>query len=225
MKTLCWMSVLAVMSAGVTQAQANPQLLKQLDDASAKFQHAQADVKYDFYTRVVKEHDLQTGSIYIERGGGGENMGALFFDSGNTTPAKVINYTGGTLLMYSPGTKQVDIFKAGANQAKYESFLTLGFGGSGADLQKAWTIQDQGPETIEGVKTEKLDLVSKEQSVRDMVSHVTIWVDPARGVSLKQIFFQPNGDSRTAMYSNIRLIGTINKKPYAIDPKANKIQH
>ena len=37
-----------------------------------------------------------------------------------------------------------------------------------------------------------------------MFSHVTIWVDPARGVSYKQVFYQPSGDLRTATYKNIR---------------------
>ncbi len=38
----------------------------------------------------------------------------------------------------------------------------------------------------------------------NMFSHVTIWIDPARGVSLKQVFYQPSGDLRTATYKNIR---------------------
>jgi hypothetical protein len=221
----CAVALLAVMSAATAIAQGNPQILNQLDSASAKFHAAQANVQYDNYTRVVNDHEIENGSIYIEREASGESMGAVFFDNGSKTPSKVVNYGGGTLQLYTPGTKQVDIFKAGANQAKYESFLTLGFGGSGKDLQKEWTITDQGPETIDGTKTEKLDLVSKEQSVKNMFSHVTIWVDPVRGVSLKQIFFQPNGDSRTAIYTNVRLLAKVDKKPYAIDPKATKVQH
>lgn len=221
----CAVALLAVMSAATAIAQGNPQILNQLDSASSKFHAAQANVQYDNYTRVVNDHEIENGSIYIEREASGESMGAVFFDNGSKTPSKVVNYGGGTLQLYTPGTKQVDIFKAGANQAKYESFLTLGFGGSGKDLQKEWTITDQGPETIDGTKTEKLDLVSKEQSVKNMFSHVTIWVDPVRGVSLKQIFFQPNGDSRTAIYTNVRLLAKVDKKPYAIDPKATKVQH
>lgn len=224
------------MTASMALAQ-SPQLstvLNQLDAATARFKSAQANVKYDNYVRVVRDHTVQTGTLFIERSGGGQQMGAVFYDVGPDgkpakTPAKVLNYDGGTLRIYSPGVNQVDIFKAGANQAKYESFLTLGFGGSGKALQQAWKITDQGPETLndsgQQVKTEKLDLVSKDPGVVNMFTHVTIWADPARGISLKQIFYAPNGDTRTAEYSNIKLNGSVDKRPYAISKKATPIRH
>ena len=211
----------------------SPQLagvLSQMDAASAHFKSAQADVSYDNYTRVVNDHTVQPGNLFVERAGSSENMGALFFDLGpdgkpSKAPSKIIDFNGALLRIYTPGVNQVDIFKAGANQAKYESFLTLGFGGSGKDLARAWDITDQGPETISGTKTEKLDLVSKDPSVKNMFTHVTVWIDPARGLSLKQIFFAPNGDNRTATYSNLRLNSSITKKPYAIAKNATPIQH
>src|ERR1700749_3674236 len=206
----------------------SPQLksvLDQMDAASARFKNAQADVRYDNYTRVVNDHDIETGSIYIERTGTGEQMGAVFYNLGPdnkpaSTPARIVNFDGPTLRIFTVGTNQGDLFKAGANQAKYDSFLTLGFGGSGKDLQRIWDITDQGPDTINGVKTEKLDLVRKDAGVKNMFTHITIWIDPARGVSLKQVFYAPNGDNRTATYSNIRLNGSVNRKPYEISKKA-----
>jgi hypothetical protein len=67
--------------------------------------------------------------------------------------------------------------------------------------------------------------VSKDPSVKSTFSHVTIWIDPVRGLSLKQIFFAPNGDNRTAVYSNLRLNSRINKRPYNIPKGATPIQH
>jgi outer membrane lipoprotein-sorting protein len=76
------------------------------------------------------------------------------------------------------------------------------------------------------VPTEKLDLVSKDASVKSTFTHVTIWIDPKRGVSLKQIFYAPNGDNRTTTYSNIRLNGRIDDKPYKIPAKGvNVVNH
>jgi outer membrane lipoprotein-sorting protein len=229
--TLCF----ALTPTAALFAQApSPQLdnvRKQLDVASKSFQNAQASVQYDNYTRVVRAHDLETGTIFIERCASTSNMGAIFYDLGPDgkpakSPSKIIAYDGGTLQLFSPGVNQDDVFKAGANQAKYESFLTLGFGGSGTDLAKAWNIQDDGPETIDGVKTEKLELTSKDPGVSNMFKLVTIWVDLARGISLKQAFVAPNGDSRTALYTNIKLnAGHIDKKPYTISKSATRIPH
>lgn len=205
-------------------------ILSQMDAASARFKNAQADLKYDNYTRVVNDHDFSTGSMYIDRSGSSQRMGAVAYNVGadgkaSAQPYNIINFDGKTLRVYNPGENQVQVFNAGANQAKYDSFLNLGFGGSGKDLARAWNIADQGPETIDGVKTEKLDLVSKDSSVKNTFTHVTIWIDPARDVSLKQIFYAPNGDNRTATYSNIRLNGRINDKPYNIPKNAQVVTH
>lgn len=219
--------------AAPIQAPAQSQLnsvLSQMDSASARFKNAQADVRYDNYTRVVNDHDIETGSIYIERSGSTEQMGAVFYNVGPDnkpapTPARIVNFDGPTLRIFTVGTNQVDLFKAGANQAKYDSFLTLGFGGSGKDLQRIWDITDQGPDTIDRIKTEKLDLISKDAGVKNMFTHITIWIDPTRGVSLKQVFCALNGDNRTATYSNIRVNSSVNRKPYEISKKATVIAH
>jgi len=220
------------LSASTLQAQQGDlkTTLAQLDAASKNFKSVQADVKYDNYTRVVRADEINTGTLYVENTGGITQMGAIVYDLGPngkpaTTPSKVLSYDGKTLQIFAPGVNQVDVFKAGANQAKYEGFLTLGFGGSGTALAKSWNIQDQGPETIDNVKTEKLFLTSNDPSVTSTFSHVTIWVDLTRGISLKQVFLAPNGDMRTATYTNIKLNSSINKKPYAISSKANHISH
>ena len=75
------------------------------------------------------------------------------------------------------------------------------------------------------MKVEKLDLASKDPNVKSMFEHVTIWVDPTRGVSLKQIFFAPHGDTRTATYSNLRLNTRVDKHPYVISKSATPIKH
>jgi len=219
----------AAIANAKVKAKADPQgsqsTIGQLDAASKNFKNVQANVQFDQYTKVVNDHDISSGTMFVERQGSSESMGASVTDTTSPSAAKVLNYGGGVLQVYSPAAKQVDIFKAGANQAKYESFLTLGFGGSGMDLKADWTINDMGPESISGVPTEKLDLIAKDQSVKNLFSHVTIWVDLKRDVSLKQIFYQPNGDSRTALYTNIRLNGHVDKEPYKIDTKATKVSH
>jgi len=220
------------LSASTLQAQQGDlkTTLAQLDAASKNFKSVQADVKYDNYTRVVRADEINTGTLYVENTGGITQMGAIVYDLGPngkpaTTPSKVLSYDGKTLQIFAPGVNQVDVFKAGANQAKYEGFLTLGFGGSGTALAKSWNIQDQGPETIDGIKTEKLFLTSNDPSVTSTFSHVTIWVDLAHGISLKQVFLAPNGDMRTATYTNIKLNAPINKKSYGISSKATRINH
>jgi outer membrane lipoprotein-sorting protein len=80
----------------------------------------------------------------------------------------------------------------------------LGFGASGKELEQKWEIKYLGPETLDGVKTEKLELVAKDASVRKNIPKVTIWVDPERGVSLKQLFDEGPGQYRVCFYSHFK---------------------
>lgn len=197
------------------------EVLRQMDAASEKFKSAQADFQWDLYERVVKETTTQKGIIYFMRDGGLMQMGAKVFPPA----AKVIEYKRGQLSLFDPGANHLLLMSAGANQAQYESFLTLGFGGSGRDMAKAWTISDLGTEQMNDgekmVATEKLDLVAKDPGVRNMFTHIVIWIDPARAISLKQQFFMPSEDVRTVINKNIRYNEKVDTRPFAIKTDKN----
>ena len=206
----------AVASNAPAQASNLDTVLRQMDAASAKFQTAEADFRWDLYERVVKQTTTQTGTIYFQKKGTTTEMGAVIA----VPSARTLEYKAGKLRIFDPGTDHLTELSAGANQAQYESFLTLGFGGSGKDLEKAWTITDAGTEPINDgekiVTTTRLDLVSKDPNVRNLFSHVTIWVDPARGISLKQIFVQPSEDQRTTTFTHIRYNTKVDAGHFAI---------
>ena len=180
-------------------------VISQLNAAAAKFESAEADFTWDQFQAVVQDHDLQTGTIYYERKKGGSTRVAAYLKQDNGKPApKTVVFDGGDANFYEPGIKQLTVIRAGDNRSQWESFLTLGFGGSGNELKVNWKVSLLGTENMDGVQVAKLDLVPVQQSVANMFTHVTIWVDPAKGLSHKQIFYQPSGDLRTATYTNIR---------------------
>jgi outer membrane lipoprotein-sorting protein len=41
--------------------------------------------------------------------------------------------------------------------------------------------------------------------LRNNIARIWLWIDPARGISVQQQFFQPDGDYRLAKYSNIKI--------------------
>ena len=107
---------------------------------------AQADFAWDQFTAVVQEHETQTGTIYFERKKGVTRMAAyLKQDNGKDAPKTVV-YDGGEVNFYEPTIKQLTTMKAGANRGQFESFLTLGFGGSGTDLEENWKVSLLGTE-------------------------------------------------------------------------------
>jgi outer membrane lipoprotein-sorting protein len=193
----------AAASAGASSTDVQ-KVIAQLNAAAAKFVSAQADFSWEQYQAVVQESDTQSGTIYFERKNGATRTAADFtLENGKPSPKTVV-YDAGEVNFYQPAIKQITVMRAGANRGQWESFLTLGFGGSGTELQTNWKVTLQGTESMAGVSVAQLDLVPVEAKVLELFTHVTIWVDPARGVSLKQIFYEPGGDKRTATYTNIR---------------------
>ena len=210
-------SALALAIAPVSlHAQPKPghldEVLRQMDTASLKFQSAEADIRRDNYERVVKETTTQTGTIYFKKQGGSTVMGVRLV----TPSIKLIEFRNGVVRLYDPGTDHLTTINAEKNKAQFESFLTVGFGGSGADLAKAWKISDLGDEVVDGVNTAKLDLVPKDPAVLANCTHMTIWVDPLRAVELKQSLYEPSGDYQTAVYTHIKYNQKIDEKPYQI---------
>jgi outer membrane lipoprotein-sorting protein len=205
-----------MLAATSAQAQQTPQvqaILTKLDSASARFTSAQADFEKDLYNAVIKETDKQNGKVYFKRESGNTQFG-MILEGAN---ARIAEYKNGTIRDFNPSTKCYDSVQS--SPGKIESFLTLGFGGSGRDLAKAWTITDLGPETIDTIKTEKLDLSPKDDGVKANITHVVLWIDLDRDVSLKQVFYTTSGDIQTAHYSNIRTTGKVDTKPFEFKGK------
>ena len=59
-----------------------------------------------------------------------------------------------------------------------------------------------------------------------MFSIITLWIDPARGVSVQQKFQEPSGDYRLATYSNIQLNKKINEGVFKLktNPKTKFVR-
>ena len=212
MKTRISILILGLLLASVAHAQNLNAILSSMDKAATNFRSAQTDFVWDQYQKVVDEHDTQKGSMYFRRQGEDVQMAADI-----TSPAKKhVLFTGGVVKMYLPSADQVTEYSAGKNKADFETFLVLGFGGSGADLQKSFDVKFAGMEQVQGVNTGKLELTPKSQKVHNMFSLITLWIDPARGVSVQQRFQEPSGDYRLATYSNIQLNKKINDNVFKL---------
>jgi outer membrane lipoprotein-sorting protein len=189
-----------------TQSRANQAggldaVLTRMDQAAASFKSAEANFTWDQFSKVVNETDTQKGKIYFRRQKGGLQMAAQITDPS----ARYVLYTGNQVRVYEPGIDQVTEYNTASHRADFETFLVLGFGGRGHDLEKSFDVRYLGKEQSDGVQADKLELVPKSSKARGIFEKIDLWIDPARGVSVRQQFFQPGGDYRDAHYSDIKL--------------------
>jgi outer membrane lipoprotein-sorting protein len=176
-------------------------VLNQMDAAARNFKAIEANVVWDQYDATVKETDTEKGKIYFRREGGQVQMAVDFAD-----PEKQVRYSGGTLQVYMPKVDQVNEYDPGKHRGDVESYLVLGFGGSGHDLLKSYDVKLLGTEAVDGVNAEKLELIPKSDRLRnDFIERILLWIDPARGISVQQQFFEPGGGNhRLVKYSDIQ---------------------
>ena len=212
------LAVAALTLAGASSQESKPAdpaaldaVLKKMDAVAANFTTARADFQWETYQKVIDEVvDDQTGVIYYRKSNKQIEMMAEVKRAGSSASSmkdepKFVLLSGGKVRLYQPKTDQVTEFDLGKNQSEFESYIVLGFGASGQDLQKNFDVTYMGPETIEGVKTAKLQLIPKSQNVKKTYSQIFLWIDLDRGVSVQQQLFQPQGDYRLAKYSQIKL--------------------
>jgi outer membrane lipoprotein-sorting protein len=177
-------------------------VLKKMDAVAATFHTAQAQIESQNYEKVINEVDeTEYGNIYYRRAGKDLEM---MLDISKPDKKSVL-LSGGKIRMYQPKLDQVTEWDLGKNKSDFESYLVLGFGGSGQDLQKAFDVTFLGPETINGVATAKLQLVPKSERVRNTFKQILLWIDLDKGISVQQQFFQPQGDYRLAKYTDVQL--------------------
>src|ERR1700687_1659467 len=224
MKRLSLMLTLAVVSSALgfsAALQAKPAdsgnpldaVLKKMDATAASFRSVQADFEWDTYEKVINEvDDIQTGTVYYRRNGKNIERRPVVKMAGSD-PAKLksepkyVLFSNGKISMYQPKPDQVTVYDLGKNRVDFESYVVLGFGGSGQDLVKAFDVTYVGPETIEGVATAKLQLIPKSDKVRNNYNRIFLWIDLDKGISVQQQFFSPQGDYRLTKYRNVDLSG------------------
>jgi outer membrane lipoprotein-sorting protein len=203
---LAAVAAMALGSAGASNARAQDlkSVLHKLDVAAANFHSTQADFKIDVVTTdPIPETEVQTGTVYYERKGTSFQTAAHIHQVDGKPVPKTYMFAGGELKLWEGGALDQVTTIAKAN--KFESYLMLGFGASGKDLESKWDITYDGDETVDGVKTAKLELVPKDPGVRRNLPKVMVWMDMTRAISLKQYFDEGQGQSRTATYSNIKM--------------------
>jgi outer membrane lipoprotein-sorting protein len=196
--------LLILFGGPLAKAQSNAPLekvLDQMDLAGKNFSTTEAKFVWNEYKSVVKDTDTQEGKIYFRRAGDDTQMAVDI-----TAPyPKYVVLTGGKLQLYEPKVNQVTVYNLQKNHSEFESFLVLGFGGGGHSMLKSFEVSYLGTEKVEGVEASKLDLIPKTPKVQQMFPHIVLWIDPARGISVRQQLFQGGGDYRLAIYSDIRL--------------------
>jgi outer membrane lipoprotein-sorting protein len=174
-----------------------------MDRAAARFRDLTANMKRVSYTAFVKEEAVDTGTIAVKMPKTHDYKILMDF---KTPDPKMVQVDGTKVLFYLPkaGTAQ-EINLGKSNRENIEAFTRLGFGGNSRDLQSAYTVKYGGPETVEGQKATRIELVSKSKDVAVQFPKFELWISNDTGISIQQKIYQPGGDYSLATYTNMKI--------------------
>src|SRR5262249_59944215 len=194
-------------------------VLAQMNQGAAKFQSLQADFEWETFDKLIKETEVQKGQAYFRRKRE-KDLEALFnfkaASGGKESLSKEALYKDGKISLYEPKINRITEREVGKNKSDVDAFMSLGLGGRGDDLAASFAVIWQGWETVEGVKTAKLEVTGKSPSIQKVFSKAVLWIDPERDIALKQQFFQTSGDYRLMRYHNIKFNDKVSENVFRL---------
>ncbi|MGE5644568.1 MAG: LolA family protein [Acidobacteriota bacterium] len=192
-------------------------VLARMDQEASSFKQVSGKLKRTEFTAVLNDKTVENGEMSLRRSGRTLAMRIDFTDPN----ARSIAVQGNTAEIYYPKINTVQIYNLGKFGGLVDKFLVLGFGGSGKDIAKDYTVTAAGEETVNGRKTTRLDLVPKAAKMREQIKKVELWIPADAGHPVQQRFVQGNDDYYLVTYSDLKLNPGLADSSFRLNLPAN----
>ncbi|MBV9265792.1 MAG: outer membrane lipoprotein-sorting protein [Acidobacteriaceae bacterium] len=201
MKTLllavCLFAYTSELSADTVES-----ILARMDAAAPAFHALTANTRMDTFESILNDHTIENGQLQMQRNG--KDVRAIIAFTG-ANDARTISFQSKTILIYYPKLNAYTKVDVGNKGQLVNQLLLLGFGSSGKELSASYDIKLVGQDSVGGDPTTRLQLTPKDTQVLQTVSKVEIWIPSDAAYPVKQEFYQPNGNTQTATYTDIVL--------------------
>jgi outer membrane lipoprotein-sorting protein len=200
---------LSVFAFALGAASVNPELLQRLDNAASHFQSMSATVTYLTHTDVIDENATETGDVLMKKVAPGEVQGLINFTAPNP---RSVTFEKRNVQIYYPKIKTLQVYDLEEHGEQLDKFLMIGFGTSGIELAKDYTMTVLDTEAVKGMPGQAvhIELIPKSGAARRYVKKLELWI-PEHGdpYPSREKITEPSGDSRTMTYSNLKINPTL----------------
>jgi outer membrane lipoprotein-sorting protein len=185
------------------QASAEPlkDVLARMDQSAAAFRGMSGNIRRLTHTAVLKENNEESGTVAMKKSGPRDVRMLIEFSKPDV---KAVAFQDRKAQIFYPKIKTVQIYDFGRQGALVDQFLLLGFGTSGRELEKNYSLKVLGEETVAGQKTSRLELIPKSDKVRENFNRFELWISEA-GHPVQQKLYQPSGDYNLVTYTDLKL--------------------
>jgi outer membrane lipoprotein-sorting protein len=182
-------------------------ILQHMNASAPAFHGMSADIQMITYTAVIDDKLTENGSIKMQKKNGA--VRAVVDFSQPQSSARDIGFFGKTVRIYYPNANYFQDYEIGKNGDVINQFLLLGFGSSGDELSKSYTITQEGTEQVSGVTATKLMLVPKDQKMLEHLSKAELWIPEGKSDPIQQQFYESSGNYRKVTYVDVEINPTL----------------
>ena len=198
------------------QAETLNEVLARLDQSSAGFRGMTAQLTRVDYTAAIKDTSEERGVVTMRKTAKGV-QGLI----DNTFPDKrTLQFSGKEFRIYLPNINTIQIYDVGKRHDQVNQFLTLGFGTSGKDLQKSYDVKLLGADTLNGVKTTRLELLPKSKEAQELFQKLELWIPEGASHVIQEKVHLKGGDFKLFVYADVKINPPLTDQ--ALDLKAPK---
>ncbi len=189
------------LAGAAASAETRDQVLARMDKEAAAFRKMTTKFSKTNFISVLNDTSQESGVIWMKKSGKkvevrGEVTG---------TDARSFGFRDSKGEIFYPKINTVQIYDLGKQRSLVDQFLLLGFGSSGDEMAKTYSMKVVGEEVVGGRKTTRLELVPKSQKMLEQIQKVFLWIPDNAGHPVQQQFMQPGGNYYKVVYSDVQI--------------------
>jgi outer membrane lipoprotein-sorting protein len=201
-------SALAVLASPPLTGESLSELLSRMDQASASFTGMTANLKRVDHSEILASNEEEMAQVKLKRSKTGL-VGRVDFPEPNR---RTVSLRDRTVEVYYPKSNTVQIVDAREFGQQFDQFLLLGFGTSGKDLEKSYTVRLLGPATVGDQKTTHIELIPKSKQMLEYFQKAELWMAQGAPYPVQEKVYTGSQDYKLINYTDVKLNAPLTDK-------------
>jgi len=193
--------VLFITACAALRAESLEDILQRMDASAKTFQSVSAKIKVTAYNKFLNESNDSLGELRLKRTGKGI-VGIVEFQPPDE---RTYHFDGSNLEIYYPKGKKREHYDYRKYRGVLDQGLTLGFGTSGTELRRNYSITVVKEEKLGGVAATELELMPKTEDLKKVFDRIELWMTDGKSYPRQARLVQPSQDYTLIRYSDVKM--------------------
>jgi len=187
------------------------EVLKRMDQAAPKFRSMSASLRETVHTDVLDDTSTKDGTVKMIKNG--KDKFALLAKFTGQDPL-TLHLSGHLAEIYYPKANTVEQYDTRKAVKSIDQYLFVGFGTSVAELKKTYAVSFGRADTIDGIKTTRVDLTPISAEAKKVFRKIELWFPDGKTNPMQEKIYTGDG-YKLFQYSNTKIVTTSEPVPPA----------